>query len=168
MAGEQAVDKESINAEIFKIQHDSNHPYHERWKSGDPYAVEHISNLYRKLHGADPVKTENGHRSMDSPLTADEKAEVESWRKEIPSAEETKQAESEAVDVIGKVRETLKKDWGMGYAESLQAAQEVALEMFGSPEAIEEYAWKTGIARDPQLQAEAVRFLAKLAKRKSR
>jgi len=72
----------------------------------------------------------------------------------------------EIQSTIREVDSSLRSEWGANYQQNVETAKSAALDLFGSVEAIETFAEKSGIDRNPALQARAVKLLAELGRGK--
>jgi hypothetical protein len=148
------------------VQLNKENPLHERYRANDKDVVARVSRAFEKSHPGDyslndfvvpdvPVKPLAGEVDVVVPRPAEAPAE----QPLDPQVKATLQV----------CEQNLRNDqeFGGNYQANIDAAKAAALDLFGTVENLDAFVERTGIDRDPQLQAEGVRFLAKLAKRKN-
>ena len=167
------ADEELTIEQARDIQTNRENPQHRSYAANDKFVVGMVTRAYeRGVSGnknfsnvvEDEVPAVTNYKGAESlrpsgplPMEVNEPTPLQTPPAELPP---------EIVASNRVVEENLKNSWGFDHNANLEVAKAQALEMFGSVQAIEDFAERTGLDRNPELQTEAIRFLAKLGKSK--
>jgi len=157
-----AISIEEANAIINKTD-----ARHEQFYRNDPTVVGLVNDAYARQHpgeiqlnGHTPRLEEQMADAMKDQLAVPQQGQPQEGGATLLQDQAT--LPPEVAKAATYTMTELRGEWGAQTESQLKTAAAAAQEMFGSAAALEEFAAKYGIDRDPKLQAEAVKFLAKL------